>query len=97
MKSVSNINLNILMEKLYIEGAVNRIYEESSDFDWVGGIGVTDLSFKNQELWIDLSMVGNDDKNMVMNYLRTNYDGSQTKRRVNERKFRDEKYDDGCD
>jgi hypothetical protein len=181
MKNVSNIKLNILMEKLYIEGAVNRIYEESSDFDWirdvvpqedypkhptrergiaiggssihttrpiwfvkkgdkvkfisplnddeyiftveyvdgwgawgsdmpsdrlittdgernvhnlkflthpnwdnsvnessdfdwVGEADIIDLSFKEQELWIDISMLDNNDKNIVMNYLRDGHD-----------------------
>jgi hypothetical protein len=32
MKNLTNIKLNLLMENLYIESAVNRIFEESSNF-----------------------------------------------------------------
>jgi hypothetical protein len=36
MKNISEIKLNQLMENLYLESAVNRIYEEAADFDWIG-------------------------------------------------------------
>ena len=64
------------MEKLYIDGAVNRIYEESSDFDLVNVTTTVDLSFKDREIWVDVSTLSNNDKNIIMDYLRINYDGS---------------------
>lgn len=38
MKNISQIKLNQLMENLYLESAVNRIYEEASEFEWIQSI-----------------------------------------------------------
>ena len=71
MQNVSNINLNILVEKLYIDSAVNKIFKESSEFDWISDVPEKiDLTFDGEhEYWIDISKLSNLEKNSVMDYI----------------------------
>lgn len=59
------------MENLYLESAVNRIYEESSDFDWITDSEINMLEFDGyHEYWIDISNLTNDEKRSVGEYIK---------------------------
>lgn len=74
MKNVSNLNLNILVEKLYIESAVNKIFEKISDFDWMDEIEPTlkkpNFEFDGEhEYWVDLSKLRPHEISVVGDYM----------------------------
>lgn len=73
MKNISSLNLNILVEKLYIESAVNKIFEGISDFGWIDEIQPSlNPSFEFDgvhEYWVDLTKLEEDEFDFVANYI----------------------------
>lgn len=75
MNKVSNIKLNILLEKLYVESTINKLYEEISDFDWIENTKPSffdpDFTFNGYEYWVDVSKLSLKDRIRVRDYILT--------------------------
>jgi hypothetical protein len=77
MKNISQIKINQLMDNLYLDSAINRLYEEASEFEWISDISseAPSLEFNGMELWVDVNHLTNDEKVEVGRYVERNTPG----------------------
>lgn len=59
------------MENLYLEGTVNKIFEDVADFDWIGNVPTErpSLKFKGKEIWVDFDGLSVSDRVKVLNII----------------------------